>query len=122
LYRGAVALVFPSLIETFGHPLLEAMLAGTPILAADIPAFREIAGDVALYFPPRDPVRLARLVDQMRRDSEATRARVERGFQRAQEFSWSRSVDRLCEVFDETLGAARAHPVPGLPSASDEPR
>ena len=58
-YRGALALVFPSLIETFGHPLLEAMLAGTPILAADIASFREVAGDAALYFPPQDPVQLA---------------------------------------------------------------
>ena len=120
LYRGAVALVFPSLIETFGHPLLEAMVAGTPIVAADIPSFREIAGDTALYFPARDPVRLAQVIDQMRREPQATRVRVERGFRRAQEFSWSRSVDRLCEVFNEALGSARARPTVQRPSATDE--
>jgi glycosyltransferase involved in cell wall biosynthesis len=102
-YRGAVALVFPSLLETFGHPLLEAMLAGTPIVAADIPAFREIAGDVALYFPPQDPVLLARVIDQLSAAPQATRARVERGHARAAGFSWKNSVDRLCAVFDEAM-------------------
>lgn len=111
-YRGAVALVFPSLIETFGHPLLEAMLAGTPILAADIPSFREVAGDAASYFPPQDPVRLAHLVDELSRDEPQTRVRVERGRARAREFSWSRSVDRLCQVFEETLGIGRAGTAP----------
>jgi len=109
-YRGAVALVFPSLIETFGHPLLEAMLAGTPIVAADIPSFREIAGDVAQYFPPRDPVRLAQIVDSLRREPVATQARVERGRLRAQEFTWSRSAERLCGVFEQVLGSGGTGP------------
>jgi len=106
LYRGSEALVFPSLIETFGHPLLEAMLAGTPIIASDIPSFHEIAGDVALYFPPRDPKALARSIDALRREREQTRQRVERGRARAAEFSWKRSVDRLCKVFEEALAEA----------------
>jgi glycosyltransferase involved in cell wall biosynthesis len=116
-YRGARALAFPSLIETFGHPLLEAMLAGTPILAADIPAFHEIAGDAALYFPPHDPSRLAQLVDELGRDPAQTRARVERGRARAREFSWARSADALCAVFEETLGTKR--PEPAAPRACD---
>jgi len=104
-YRSAEALVFPSLLETFGHPLLEAMLAETPIVAADIPAFREIAGEIALYFPPRDPVQLARAVNHVRGDLEGTAARVAHGRARVREFSWKQSVDRLCSVFDEALRA-----------------
>jgi glycosyltransferase involved in cell wall biosynthesis len=103
-YRGAVALAFPSLLETFGHPMLEAMLAGTPILAADIPSLREVAGDVALYFEPDDPIELAHAVDELRREPDATKDRVARGRARAAEFSWRRSVDGLCRVFDEVLG------------------
>ncbi len=102
-YRGAVAFVFPSFIETFGHPLLEAMAAGTPVVASDIPAFREIAGDAALYFPPSDPTALARAVDALERDPEATRRRVTAARTRAAELSWDRSVDRLCAVFREVL-------------------
>jgi glycosyltransferase involved in cell wall biosynthesis len=106
LHRGARALVFPSFLESFGHPLLEAMLAGTPVVAADIPALREVAGDAAVYFDPHRPADLARAVEQLGRESEATRDRIERARARAAEFSWKRSVDRLCEVFEEALRGA----------------
>ena len=89
-YRGAVALVFPSVLESFGHPLLEAMLAGTPIVASDTPSLREVAGDVALYFPSDDPERLARAVARVIQEPEPTRARVERGRQRVAKFSLGR--------------------------------
>jgi len=102
-YRGAAVFVFPSLIETFGHPLLEAMLAGSPIVAADIPSFREIAEDVALFFPPADPVALADAIEATRAAPEAASARAARGRERAAEFSWRRSVDQLCEVLAGAL-------------------
>jgi glycosyltransferase involved in cell wall biosynthesis len=114
--------VFPSLIESFGHPLLEAMLAGTPILAADIPSFHEIAGDTALYFPPSDPVRLASLVDALRTDPAASRERVARGRARAREFTWSASVDRLCAVFEEVLGACGKPAAGRFHGVTDESR
>jgi glycosyltransferase involved in cell wall biosynthesis len=102
-YRGALALAFTSHLETFGQPMLEAMLAETPVIAADIPTFREIAGDIALYFPPDDAVALARAVDRVQADPDTVKRRVTQGRARAAEFSWSRSVDRLCEVFDGVL-------------------
>jgi glycosyltransferase involved in cell wall biosynthesis len=102
-YRGAAAFVFPSILETFGHPLLEAMLAGAPVVASDIPAFREIAGDTALYFPPLDAKALAARIDAVAADPAATRLRVERARERASGFSWERSVDGLCAVFEQAL-------------------
>ena len=102
-YRGATAFVFPSHIETFGHPLLEAMLAGTPVVASDIATFREIAGDSALYFPPRDAKALASQVDAVRADLAATTDRTLRARRRADGFSWQRSIDGLCGVFERAL-------------------
>ena len=102
-YRGAVAMVFPSKLETFGHPMLEAMLAGTPIVASDIPAFREIGKDVALFFPPDDATALAHAVDMLRGDPHSTSIRSAKGRERAEGYSWKRSVDTLCAVFDEIL-------------------
>jgi glycosyltransferase involved in cell wall biosynthesis len=99
-HRAAVALVFPSYIETFGHPLLEAMLAETPVVAADIPSFHEIAQDAASYFSPDDSAALAAAVDDVIADPAGSAARVERGRERASEFTWRRSVDALCAVFD----------------------
>lgn len=103
-HARAAALVFPSFIETFGHPLLEAMLAGTPVIAADIPTFREIAGGAALYFPPSDAVALARAVDRLLDEPQATAERIAIGRELAETFSWRRSVDGLCDVFREVLG------------------
>jgi glycosyltransferase involved in cell wall biosynthesis len=102
-YRGAAAFVFPSLLETFGHPLLEAMIAGTPVIASDIPTFHEIAGDIALYFPPLDAKALAARVDAVRADPAATEERVARARARAAGFSWTRSIDALCAVFEQAL-------------------
>ncbi|MEE8475607.1 MAG: glycosyltransferase family 1 protein [Myxococcota bacterium] len=102
-HRGAEALVFPSRLETFGHPLLEAMLAGTPIVASDIPASREIGGDVPIYFDPGAPIELARAVDRIRSKQEETRQRVARGRERAGQFTWARSADTLCAVFEDVL-------------------
>ena len=102
-YRAARALVFPSFIETFGHPIVEAMAAGTPVLASDIPTFREVAGDAALYFPLDSPESLAEHVQALDSDVTATRARVARGRERARRFSWSHSVDALCAAFEEVL-------------------
>ena len=102
-YRGAAAFVFPSLLETFGHPLLEAMLARCPVIASDIPAFREIAGDTVRYFPPREPKTLAQQVDALRSDPAGTAERVARAFDRASGFTWARSVDGLCQVFERAL-------------------
>ena len=107
-YRGALALTFTSHLETFGQPMLEAMLAETPIIAADIPTFREIAGDIAVYFPPDDAEALARAADGIRRERDAAKDRIAQGRARAAEFSWKRSVDRLCQVFGEVLAEARS--------------
>jgi len=119
-HRGAVAFVFPSYIETFGHPLLEAMVVGTPIVASDIPTFREVAGEAGLFFPPDDAHALARLVDRVQAETEATARRVEIGRARAREFSWSRSVDALCGVFEEVLRETGG-PLPRLQGGEHRP-
>ena len=105
-YRGAEMLVFPSMVETFGHPLLEAMVAGTPVAASDIPSFREVAGDVAAYFDPNDARAIARTVEAVLERPEQARARIARGHERAKGFTWERSVDLLCECFERGLEPA----------------
>lgn len=102
-YRGARALVFPSHLETFGHPLLEAMLSGTPVVASALPSFRELAGDIALYAPANDARAFAARVNETLRDGAATEARVARGRERAAVFTWKASTDRLCDVLAAAL-------------------
>ncbi len=64
-YRNAWALVYPSIAEGFGLPLVEALLHGCPVLASDIPVFREIGGGHCLYFPPDDAGALASLIEKL---------------------------------------------------------
>ena len=93
-------LVFPSLTETFGFPLVEAMAVGVPVVAADTPIHREICGDAALYFEPGNPEDVcARLLEL---DAEADlRARCrERGKARVTErFTWERHMRALIDCF-----------------------
>ncbi|MFG1374578.1 glycosyltransferase family 1 protein [Xanthobacter oligotrophicus] len=98
LYRSAVALIFPSLYEGFGIPPLEAMTAGCPVLAADIPAVREVCADAALYFDPLDEASMA---DAMRRCADPAFEGAglrEAGHLRTRAFSWEASALRLLEA------------------------
>ena len=102
-YRGAELSVFPSYLETFGHPLLEAMAAGVPLVAADIPVFREIAADAAFYADPHDPAQLAGAMAAALQDPAARETLVKRGRERLREFTWDRTANRLITLFQDVL-------------------
>lgn len=88
LYAGAACFVLPSRYEGFGLPLAEALAAGTPAVASDIPALREVAGDAALYAPPGDAAALARAIGEALDGGPETARRAERGRERARRFTW----------------------------------
>jgi glycosyltransferase involved in cell wall biosynthesis len=71
LYQKALALVIPSHMEGFGLPLGEALWLGTPVLASNAAALREVGGNLAEYFDPEDPSALATLIDQLLTNPEA---------------------------------------------------
>jgi glycosyltransferase involved in cell wall biosynthesis len=103
LYRLAGVFVFPSLYEGFGLPPLEAMASGTPVITSNVSSLPEVVGDAAMLIDPYDPVAIA---TAMRRVLAEPALRDElrcRGFARAKEFSWDRSVKRIREVYDEVL-------------------
>ncbi len=103
-YRGASLFVFPSYLETFGHPLLEAMAAGVPLVATELDSFREVAGDAALYAAFDDVDGLADAIAQaLEPDSSA--ALIARGQARVAEFSWDATVEALLALFESILRA-----------------
>ena len=97
-YSAADAFVFPSLQEGFGIPLIEAMRCGTPVVASDIPVFREICGAAACYFDPHDPDALARgLLDVIRPGVQEELTHL--GFERADGFSWDKAAEQLGQIY-----------------------
>jgi glycosyltransferase involved in cell wall biosynthesis len=95
LYRRAVALVFPSRYEGFGLPVLEALASGTPVVASDDAAVREVAGDAALY---------GDLAEALRRAIAERPRLAAAGIERARRFSWAETARRTLEVYREVLG------------------
>ena len=92
---GAYALVYPSLWEGFGLPLLEAMQCGVPVLASDQPALRETGGDAPCYFDPQDPDDLAEKMKKLYRDEKWKQELVEKGWQQNKKFSWQKTAAML---------------------------
>jgi glycosyltransferase involved in cell wall biosynthesis len=99
-YRGTRLFVFPSYLETFGHPLLEAMAAGVPLVASGIDSFREVAGDAALYAAYDDVDGLANAIEQALEPDTAADL-IDRGRARLAAFSWDASVRSLLALFED---------------------
>jgi glycosyltransferase involved in cell wall biosynthesis len=92
LYRGALAVVFPSLFEGFGLPPLEAMACGTPVAASDRGAVAEVCGDAALAFDPEDVDAITAAIERVTQD-EPLRARLRAaGVERAAGFTWEKTA------------------------------
>ena len=101
LYRQADLFIFPSLAESFGHPLVEAMAAGLPIVASDIPICREICGEGALYFDPLSPKDLSEKILALAGDPNLRHRLGKTGRTRAETyFDWERHAQRLIELLE----------------------
>jgi glycosyltransferase involved in cell wall biosynthesis len=105
LYAQSDLFVFPSLAESFAHPLVEAMASGLPIVASDIPLCREICGDAALYFDPLDHKELAERVRTLWQDAKLRQRLGAIGSKRAvEQFDWNDHVNRLVRAIEVIAG------------------
>lgn len=107
VYRGADLFAFPSRHEGFGLPVLEAMAQRRAVVAADIPAIREVAGDAAKFIAPDDVDAWADALTSLLRDAAARSELGERGRVRATQFSWERCAAATRAVYAEAIGGAR---------------
>lgn len=98
LYKHAVAHVFPSLYEGFGIPPLEAMASGCPVIASDITVTREVCGNAANYFPPRDADALAALMRKHWDEPQRSPAWETAAAERLARFTWEASARSLIEA------------------------
>jgi glycosyltransferase involved in cell wall biosynthesis len=110
LYHHAAALVYPSLYEGFGLPLLEAMLCGTPIIASSATSIPEVCGEAALMVDGRDAQQMAQAMLQVRGDAALASRLIQAGYEQAQKFTWERTARETLRGYQDTLQQALRQP------------
>lgn len=106
LYDSLDIFVFPSLVESFGFPLVEAMANGLPIVAADTASNREIAGDAASFFPSFDSRALARMLGQIIDDPLLRQQNGAAALERARRFSWECAAEQTLALLTKAASSA----------------
>jgi glycosyltransferase involved in cell wall biosynthesis len=99
LMRRAAVLAYPSLDEGFGFPILEAQLAATPVVASDVGAVAEIAGDGAVLVAGRDPAEFAAALDRTLDDGTLRLGLIEAGHRNVRRYSWEHTGARLAALY-----------------------
>lgn len=98
LMNGAYAYTFPSWYEGFGIPALETMACGTPLIASDIGALHETAGNAALFVSPREPEQWAGAMKKLAREPKIADELVNKGFEQVKKFSWKKTAEETWKV------------------------
>ncbi len=105
-YENALALCFPSVAEGFGSPLVEALGAGLPIIASDIPPTREVAGDVPIYPSASEPSAWTEAIEALVSDPGLRQRKASEARRRAPMFTWERTAGDTLTAYRMALAAA----------------
>ena len=108
LFSGATALVYPSLLEGFGLPIVEAMACGAPVITSNNSSMKEVAKDAAVLVDPRNVREMTDALVRVAEDEGLRKELSRRGLLRAKEFSWERTAELTREVYREVLRPSTA--------------
>jgi len=103
LYLNALGFIFPSYYEGFGLPILEAMHCGCPVLCTRAASLPEVAGEAALFFDPMNARDIANAIDRIILDPQLRNDLMQRGYQRAEGFSWETTARNTLDVLLSTI-------------------
>lgn len=103
LLKDAFALVFPSLFEGFGIPIIEAMQLGVPVITSNTASMPEVAGDAAITVNPKSTEEIGRAMQHIISDTSLRESLIEKGIKRAELFNWDISAQKMAEVITEVL-------------------
>ena len=103
LFQNAEAYVFPSLMEGFGLPPLEAMGYGAPVVASRASCIPEVLGDAALYFDPENVNDMAHVIEKVLLDGTLRSRLIDRGHAQVAKYSWQRMAEQTHQVYLDTL-------------------
>jgi len=103
LYKQAAFLILPSFYEGFGYPVLEAMAAGTPVIASNTSSLPEVAGDAALLVDPYNVAEIADAMYQILTDTDLREKLIKKGYEQVKKFPWERCARKTLQVYEEVL-------------------
>lgn len=103
VYNLASCFVFPSFYEGFGLPVLEAMACATPVICSNTSSLPEVGGDAVSYCDPFDITDIKSKIELVLSDEELQQKMIQKGLERAKEFSWEKSAEEHMKVFKEVL-------------------
>lgn len=101
VYSGAKVFLYPSLRESFGIPILEAMACSTPVITSSVSAMPEIAGNAAITVYPENEEQIAEALLNLEKDPALSADLITRGHERIKEFSWKKTAEQLHRIYSE---------------------
>lgn len=105
LYKRAFALVFPSIVEGFGYPVLEAMDCGLPIITSNVSSLAELGGNgAALLVDPYKPEEIAGAMSNLASNKALREQLIQNGFRQARNFSWDKAARELLDIVEKLHG------------------
>jgi glycosyltransferase involved in cell wall biosynthesis len=109
LYSGARGLVYPSLYEGFGFPVLEAMASGCPVITSDVTSIPEVTGKAALMFPPNDIKGIAGAMVSLAQNDALRSELIAKGRAQAAQFTWEKVAQAICFKIEDLLRPSACH-------------
>ena len=103
LYNGAEVFLFPSLHETFGFPVVEAMVCGCPVVTSNRCSIPEVVGDAGIMHDPDDYTSFAKSIVEILTNDSLRKELIRKGLKRAKIFSWEKTVKEIYKVYRKVL-------------------
>ena len=98
-YNQAEVMVFPSLYEGFGLPIIEAMSCGCPVITSNTTSLPEVAGKAAILVDPQNTKEISEAIIKLLSNTQLKQELIEKGLKHSQEFTWKKSVDQLVDYY-----------------------
>lgn len=103
LYASAEVLLYPSLYEGFGLPILEAMAVGLPVITSNVSSMPEVGGEAAVYVDPENVDDIAKKLKLVCEDNDLRKDLIEKGFLQAKKFSWQKCANETVAVYQQAV-------------------